>query len=179
MTSDQRFYVVLRNGFGAALVNALLNAAIGWGITIGRSEFPVWKAPGVAVDLVFTAFGITFGTCLFVPPQTKRDFRRGLVTLPDLSRGLVSLIDRVPRGFVWRAIVLGAVSVILFLPPGLAALVASGAAEMDRVAFVEFKAVFSAIQGGLVTPFIVLAVLSNLSAARAPEAVPALTEEPR
>jgi hypothetical protein len=163
VTPKQRFYVVARNGIGAAFVNALLNGAIGWGLTGGLSEFPIWKTPGVAVDLVFTAFGITFGTCLVLPVQTRRDFQRGLVTLPELAPGVAALLGRFPEGLVRRAVILGAISVPLFAPPVLLALAASGASAMDRVPFVELKSAFSAIQGGIVTPFIVLAILSDLS----------------
>lgn len=163
VTPEQRFYVIARNGFGAALVNALLNGAIGWGLTRGLPEFPMWGTPGVAVDLVFTAFGITFGTCLVVPLQTKRDFQRGLATLPALTPGVATLLGRFPVGLFRRALVLGALSIAVFAPPVLIALAASGAAAMGRVPFVELKAAFSAIQGGIVTPFIVLAILTDLS----------------
>jgi hypothetical protein len=166
VTPGQRFYVVVRNGFGAALVNALLNGAIGWGLTRGLSEFPIWRTPGVAVDLIFTAFGITFGTCLVLPLQTKRDFHRGLVTLPEIAPGVSALIRRFPAGLFRRAVVLGAVSIPVFAPPVLVALAVSGAAAMGRVPFVELKAAFSAIQGGVVTPFIVLAILADLSGHR-------------
>lgn len=163
VTPEQRFYVLARNGVGAAFVNAVLNGAIGWGLTRGLAEFPIWKAPGVAVDLVFTAFGITFGTCLVLPLQTKRDFQRGLVTLPELAPRVAALLGRFPAGLLRRAVILGAVSIPLFAPPVLVALAASGVGAMGRVPFVELKAAFSAIQGGIVTPFIVLAILSDLS----------------
>ena len=166
MTPEQRFYVVIRNGIGAAIVNALLNGAIGWGLTRGLSEFPIWRTPGVAVDLIFTAFGITFGTCLVLPLQTTRDFRRGLVTLPKVAPGVAALIGRFPMGLFRRAVVLGAVSIPVFAPPVLVALAASDAAAMGRLPFIELKAAFSAIQGGIVTPFIVLAILADLSGHR-------------
>lgn len=169
MTPKQRFYIIAQNGFGAAFVNAALNGAIGWVLTRGLSEFPVWKTPGVAVDLVFTAFGITFGTCLVIPVQTKRDFQRGLATLPELSPSVAALLSRFPAGLVRRAVILGGISVVAFAPWVLVALAASGSAAMGRVPFVELKAAFSAIQGGIVTPFIVLAILSDLSRAPHPD----------
>jgi hypothetical protein len=112
---------------------------------------------------LFTAFGITFGTCLVLPLQTRRDFQRGLVTLPELAPPVAALLGRFPAGLVRRAVILGAISVPLFAPPVLIALAASGAVAMDRVPFVELKAAFSAIQGGIVTPLVVLAILSDLS----------------
>src|SRR5262249_26077707 len=106
VTFEQKLYILVRNGLGAALVNALINGAIGWGITRWLAEFPVWKSPGVAADLLFTAFGITFGTSIVVPLQTKKDFSGGRVTLPALSRGMASFLARFPKGLLRRALVL-------------------------------------------------------------------------
>jgi hypothetical protein len=178
VTRDERFYVVVRNGLGAALVNALINGAFGWLITRGLREFPIWSVPGVAVDLVFTAFGITFGTCVVIPWQTRRDFQRGLIALPDLSVGVRDFIARFPNGLLRRALVLGALSVPVFMPPVLLGLFSIEAPQMERLQFIQLKTAFSAIQGGLVTPFIVLAILSDLSEG-ARGAAPALTEESR
>jgi hypothetical protein len=178
VTFEQRLYILLRNGFGAALVNALLNGAIGWGLTRGLSDFPVWKAPGVAIDLVLTAFGITFGTCLVLPPQIKRDASRGRITLPDNLPPIVTgLIARLPKGVLARSFLLGAVSVPLFVPPVLVGLAALEGAAMGRLPFVELKALFSAVQGGLVTPLVVLAVLSDYSTLRPANALPSLPAE--
>jgi hypothetical protein len=155
-----------------------LNGAIGWGLTRGLSDFPVWKAPGVAIDLVLTAFGITFGTCLVLPPQIKRDASRGRITLPDdLPPSVTGLIARLPRGALARGLLLGGVSVPLFAPPVLVGLALLGGATMGRFDFVELKALFSAIQGGLVTPLVVLAVLSDLSSLRPPNALRSLPAE--
>ena len=163
MTSAQRFYVLLRNGAGAALVNALLNGGIGWVMMRGLTEFPVWRVPGAAADFVVTAFGITFGTCVVLPFQVKRDFTAGRASLPEVSPGVRTLLARFPRAFLRRAVVLGAVSVPLFAPWALLALFLSGASELARIPFIELKALFSAIEGGIVTPFIVLAVLTDCS----------------
>ncbi|MBM4364225.1 MAG: hypothetical protein FJ104_16215, partial [Deltaproteobacteria bacterium] len=54
---------------GAAVVNALLNGAIGWAATRELPVVPTWGLPGVAADLLATAFGVTFGTALVVPLQ--------------------------------------------------------------------------------------------------------------
>jgi hypothetical protein len=42
-----------------------------------------------------------------------------------------------------------------------------GVPALDRLPFLELKSIFSAIEGAIVTPFIVLATLSELSAQRA------------
>lgn len=175
MTRKQRFYILTQNGLGAALVNALLNGAIGWGLTRGLAGFPVWRAPGVAMDLVFTAFGITFGTCLVLPSQIRRDFERGRATLPRLSARVRTFVDRFPRRFFARGLVLGALSIPVFAPPVLVALLAHGAPSLSRLAFVELKALFSAVQGGLVTPLVVLAVLSDLTERAAGERARSMT----
>jgi hypothetical protein len=178
VTFGQRFYILGQNGVGAALFNALLNAGIGWGITAGLAEFPVWKAPGVAFDFVLTAFGITFGTCLVLPLSVTRDAARGRISLPeDLPNSLSALIARFPKRRLARGVLLGLVSVPVFALPALVGLLAFGGTAMGRIPFVELKALLSGIQGGLVTPPIVLAVLSDLSSQKAEGELPSLSAE--
>jgi len=163
VTPEQRFYILARNGLGAAFVNAVLNAAIGWAATRNLATLPPWGAPGVALDFVITAFGITFGTCIVLPFQTRRDFEHGRATLPAVGPLLRSVIARFPRSFFGRAVVLGMASVPIFAPPALAVLAVAGPHSVGRVPFIELKALFSAVEGGIVTPFIVLGVLSDLT----------------
>ena len=56
---------------------------------------------------------------------------------------------------------LGALSVPLFALPVALGLVALGVTGMPRLAFLALKSGFSAIEGAIVTPFIVLATLAE------------------
>ena len=73
MTKEQYRYVYVQSAFGAAVVNLLLNGAIGWAATLGLTEFPMCKTPGVLVDIAATAFGVAFGTCFGVLLQARGD----------------------------------------------------------------------------------------------------------
>lgn len=161
MTPVQRHYLFVQSAIGSAIVNAILNGAIGWGITSGLTEFPVWKTPGAAGDFVATAFGVAFGTSLGAFLQIRLDLARGKISPPALSGGLAVWVARAPRGTFKRALVFGLIGAAAFGPPALGGLVAAGATAIDRVPFVALKAGFSAVEGALMTPFILLATLAN------------------
>jgi hypothetical protein len=163
LSPEQRRYLIGQSGFGAAIVNAVINGAIGWAITRSLTEFPIWKIPGVASDLTATAFGVTFGTCIAIAIQVPRDMAKKKISLPLLSPSLASALVRLPAGTFKRACVLGAISIPIFMPLVLVALAASGSHALEPRAFVLLKAGFSALEGGIVTPFIVLAALMKVS----------------
>jgi hypothetical protein len=163
MTSEQRRYLFVQTAIGAAVVNAALNALIGWGATHGLTQFPVWQLPGVAADIVATAFGVSFGTCLAAQFQAKWDVAKGKVTVPAPPPSLAGLLERLPATPLKRGIWLGVWSVPVFVPPVIAALLVAHLHALDRNTFVTLKATFSAVEGGIVTPIIVLAALLDLS----------------
>lgn len=162
MTPEQRRYVFVRSAIGSANVNAVLNGAIGWGITTGLTVFPVWKIPGAAADLVATAFGVAFGTCIGAGLKIRLDLTRGRISPPVLTGRLAAFIARVPRHTFARAVAFGLLGTSVFAPLALAGLAATGATALDRVPFVAMKAGLSAFEGALMTPFILLAALANV-----------------
>jgi len=167
VSPEQRQYLFVQSAIGSAVVNALINGAIGWAATRSLVEFPAWKTPGVAGDLVATAFGVAFGTCLGSALQARLDVRRGKISPPtSLSPALARLMSLMPARLVVRALVVGIASVVLFAPAALVALAASGAQALAPGTFVSVKALFSAIEGAAVTPFLVLAALQDRLDAR-------------
>jgi hypothetical protein len=167
LSPEQRKYLFVQTAIGAGIVNALINAAFGWAATRGLTEFPAWKTPGVAGDLLVTAFGISFGTCFVAPLQARHDISRGKITPPSaLPPLLAAMTGRFPSRLFPRALALGVASMIVFAPPALALLAASGAASLERGSFIAAKAGFAALQGAAVTPLIVLAALLDRLHAR-------------
>jgi len=164
VTSSQRAYLFLQCGVGAALVNALLNAGIGWVITVGLTEFPIWRVPGAAFDLAATAFGVVFGTCLVAVFQVRIDVTKRKITPPEVGPALGSVLARLPQKTFPRGVFLGMLAVPAFTPPLFVAFVASGISALDRSDFIALKAGFSAIIAGFATPFIVLAALRDHAA---------------
>jgi hypothetical protein len=163
MTPRERLYVIGQNGVGAALVNALLNGFLGWLVVRELQSFPMWHVPGVAGDLVGTAFGVSFGTGVGAAFAVRKDFEKKKIGLPQLSPGLANLIARFPHGTWKRSIWLGCVSVPIFGVPVLLLLMASGTAALSPGDFILIKATLAAVQAALVTPLIVLGVLSDLA----------------
>jgi hypothetical protein len=81
-----------------------------------------------------------------------------------VSTSVASLLGRFPRGALRRGLVLGAISVPLFALPVVALLAAADVSGMARASFIATKVALSAIEGAIVTPLIVLAVLGDLTA---------------
>ncbi|HMJ13634.1 MAG TPA: hypothetical protein VK524_19585, partial [Polyangiaceae bacterium] len=158
MSPRERLYVIGQNGVGAALANALINGVIGWLITRELVSFPMWKVPGVAGDLLGTAFGITFGTCIGAAFTVRRDFMKKKISLPVISPALTRLIARFPQGTWKRSLWLGFLSILVFGVPVTLLLAASGADALAPNSFIAVKAVFAAVQAAVITPLIVLGV---------------------
>jgi hypothetical protein len=161
MSPRQRFYLFGQNGIGAAVANAVINWGVGWAMTHRGAVLPLWGMFGIAGDLAGTAFGVTFGTCVFMAVQVRREVDRGRIEPIRMSASTGALIARFPAGVLRRGVGLGALSVPLFALPVLVALIACDVHAMARIPFLVLKSGFSAFEGGLVTPLIVLAALHD------------------
>jgi hypothetical protein len=155
-------YLVLQSCLGAAVVNAAVNGGIAWAQTRALPMFEMWTVPGVALDLVATAFGVTFGTFIAMHLQVRRDVARGKITAPALSPEIEAWFARhtarLPAAFLPQGALLGLVS-IPFCLPLLAGLALCRIGHLDRASFIEIKAGFAALEGALVTPVIVVGFL--------------------
>jgi hypothetical protein len=163
----QRRYLFLQNLVGAAFVNLLINGALGWLITRGLPEFPVWSVPGAAADLAATGFGVTFGTCIAARIGVRWDVGRGRIEPPSLSSELSGWYRRLPENVFARSVWLGLISLPVFVLPLLTWLAWSGMPALERTSFIWLKGGFSAVQAAIVTPPIVLAALVDVSRAAA------------
>lgn len=162
MTPEQRRYLFVECVIGAAVVNLLINGGLGWLATRAYPTFPVWKLPGVAADLLGTAYGVSFGTCIGAALQVKIDRARGRITTPDtVPQRLAPIIAAMPRNLLARAIAVGVASVAVLGPFIAVGLYFYGATEFGRQPFLAVKSVFSAVEGAVVTPVIVLAALMD------------------
>ena len=165
MSTRHRFYLIGQSCIGAGIANAVINGLLGWGALRGLATFPMWRVPGVAADLAGTAFGVTFGTCVVMAIQVPWDVRRGKIGPVALSPRVASLIARFPRKTFRRALGLGLLSMPVFAFPVIVALALLGASLMESGRYVVLKASFAAVEGAIITPFIVLAAVAD--AARA------------
>jgi hypothetical protein len=165
VTPLERYYLIWHNCVGAAIANAILNGGLGWWATRHLPQLPLWHFPGVAADLAGTAFGVSFGTCMGMRLRVRKDFKAGKIAHVALSPRIAAMVARFPNGVVKRGLGLGGLSIPAFAFPVILALVVGGVGSFDRWQYIELKAGFAAVVGALVTPFIVLAVLSDIKRA--------------
>jgi hypothetical protein len=162
MSLRDRIYLFGPGCLGPAVVNALINGALGWAGTRKLPAFPLWTLPGVAVDLAATAFGVAFGTYLGLALQVKRDTRAGKVGPMTSPAVVAAIFGRLPRSTFARSVSLGLAAVPVFAVPVIAALVASGSSEVVSRSFVVLKGTFAAVEAGVLAPLIVLGVLGEM-----------------
>ena len=146
MTPRDRRYLLMTCCLGSAILNAIINGGLGWGLTRACPLLPMWRIPGVVADLAGTAFGVTFGTCLGMAFQIRRDLRRGKVghaAVSALSPGVAGLVARFPEGVLRRSVGLGALSVPLFTLPIVVGLLVLRVGPLDPVPFVMLKSGFA------------------------------------
>jgi hypothetical protein len=163
MLLRDRLYLFGNCCVGAAIANVVINGFLGWASFHGLRgpSLPFWGIPGVAPDLAGTAFGVTFGTCLGMGWQVRRDLRRGKIGHFEISRAVAAFVARFPRGTLRRSVGLGLVAIPLFAFPVVAVLVLLGTTSMGRVPYVALKAGLAAVEAALVTPFLVVAALAD------------------
>ena len=87
MTPGHRQYLLGQTMVGA-VINLLLNGAIGYLAYRDLPRIPLFGARSVSADLVVTAFLLPLLVCLIVAPLTRSDVRKGKVAPAD-ARGLL------------------------------------------------------------------------------------------
>lgn len=141
----------------AGIINTLINAPLGWALVPADAVLPTWGLPGVAFDLLATAFGIAFGTVLVVSPQIRGQVRAGKLARPVMRQKWHDDLARWPRNALQRAINVGVLTVIVFTPLPLLALALLGTPGLDRPGLTLLKGAFAFVAGALVTPVIAAA----------------------
>lgn len=164
MSPRDRRYLFGQCCVGSAIINVIINGALGWATFrgLGVAALPLWRIPGVAADLSGTAFGVTFGTCVGMAFQVQRDLKLGKIGHVAVSPAVAGLLARFPEGTLKRSVGLGVLSVPIFALPVVAALVALDIGAIERMHYIALKAGLAALEAALVTPLIVLAVLGDV-----------------
>ncbi|HEX3770518.1 MAG TPA: hypothetical protein VHV30_06635 [Polyangiaceae bacterium] len=163
MAPHHRVYLFVECTIGAAVVNIAINGFLGWLTfrTLHTATLPLWRIPGVAADLVGTAFGVTFGTTLGMGLQVARDMKRGKIGHVDLSPRVAAFIARFPHGTFRRSVGLGVASIVFALPV-ITVLALLGVDAMGEWPYVTLKSAMAAVQAAAVTPWLVLARLGDV-----------------
>src|SRR5258708_7606399 len=131
---------------GAAISGGIINFAINAGLDFLLMEpgtmLPIWGAPGVALDLMLTAFFIAFATSILTTLQTRRQIARGRVLAPSVSPGLRGQFNRWPQGLMRRSLGLGVLSLLTLAPLPVFVLWIRDVDVLDRMTMVALAGGF-------------------------------------
>ena len=162
MTRNQRRYLI-GQGIVGALVNLVLNAAIGWAAFRSLHVIPFSGPHSLSGDLVATAFVLPLLVCLIVTPLVRAEVRHGGIAPAEPSDNRLRRL--LPRALVLRAVVLGLFAAATVAPVVLMVLQTMGVREVGLWQFVGFKAAFAAGLATVVTPLVAWRALMDTAAA--------------
>jgi hypothetical protein len=166
----QRRWIILNAVIGSAIVNLVINLAIGWVETRGHPHMPRFTAStksSVLSDGLGALFTLPLFTCLLVSAGVHRDQRAGGLARLDwqpTARWWASVIrpTALSRGFR-----LGAATFLGLAIPVGAMLALAFPDGLSSSHFIAFHTVFTVALGVIVTPVVALAAMTD--AVEAPE----------
>jgi hypothetical protein len=159
----QRGYLLVGQVAVPALINLVLNGAIGFALFRGLDDVPLLGSESIVGDTLATCFFLPAITCLIVTPIVRGHVRKGAAE--PLIGALPGWLALFQRALVPRALLLGVAVVVLGGSLALALFIVLGVESLAFVPFLVFKAVFAGLLGGIVTPFIALLALADRPAA--------------
>ena len=162
LSFEQR--ALLRRSFvlNPIIINFVLNGLIAW-LVYGRS--PTIPVSTVTADALLTCFLIPFLTCLIVVPVVWQLVRQGDLAAVAWTRADFWWLRRLPDGKWARALATGLAAAVLGTLAIAGVLLLLGVESMAGSTFIWFKAAYAAVLAALVTPFLALASLGDVSAA--------------
>jgi len=162
LSSEQRS--LMRRSFflNPIVINFVLNALSAW-IVYGRT--PTIPVSTLVVDTLLTCFLIPFLTCLIVVPVVWQLVRQGDLSAAAWSRDDFWWLRWLPDGKWARALAIGLAATVLGTIIISGVLLLLGIENMAGSTFVWFKAAYAAVLAVLITPFLALASLGDVSTA--------------
>jgi hypothetical protein len=161
--SPRRQFVVSQQ-VAPAIINALINGAIAWGMHRGKDAVALWGAGGYWTDLVATGVLLPGLTWMILHPLTRWLARQGKapstagVPAPHLEQWL-------PCGFWGGAAVMGLLGgAIGLLAVGVMQVL--GAPSMTGGAYAVFKGLYGGMFPVLLQPAMVFAILRGAGSER-------------
>jgi cytochrome P450 len=161
LLSEQRSLVRRSFVLSPIIINFLVNGLIAW-IIYGRT--PTIPVTTLIVDTLLTCFLIPFLTCLVVVSVVWQLVRQGDLSAVSWSRDDFWWLRWLPDGKWARALAIGLAIAVLgtLIITGLLLLL--GIESIVGSIFVWFKAAYTAVLAALITPFLALASLGDVSA---------------
>jgi hypothetical protein len=163
LSAAQRGYLLVGQVIVPAVINLVLNGAIGFATFRGTPQVPLLGSQSIVGDTLGTCFFLPAITCLIVTPIVRGHVRKG--TAEPLRGALPGWLAAFRRALLPRALALGLAGVALAGGVVLALFAALGIESLAFAPFLGFKAVFAGLLGALVTPLIALLALADRPAA--------------
>ena len=154
LSKHHKQYIIKHFVIAAALINAVINTAIGYMLFSGQEQIPVWGDPSLGVDIIATTFLLTAITSWLV------GWSVGLALLysrvePIEAKGFgAAIVGRLPTGAWPRALLFGLVASCSIAPVVLYVLHVLAIQSLAPLSAVLFKTVFSVVLGLLLTPLV-------------------------
>jgi cytochrome P450 len=162
LSSEQRS--LMRRSFllNPIIINFVLNGLIAW-LVYGRT--PTIPVSTLLIDTLLTCFLIPFLTCLIVVPIVWQLVRQGDLSAVAWSRNDYWWLRWLPDGKWARALAIGLAAAVMgtLIIAGL--LLLFDIQNMAGSTYVWLKAAYAAFLAALITPFLALASLGDVSTA--------------
>jgi hypothetical protein len=160
MQSAQVRRVVVSATVGAAVVNLVINAAVGLMEARGQHRIPIWGIsavhPSIITDSLGTLISLPLFTCLICTTALHRDGQLPKVEPAALGR-LLSLAG-VSLGR--RAIRMAAITFVAIGPPMVLVLILVTRSGMTHTGFVIYHVALTVVLGVIVTPLVALLAMA-------------------
>ncbi len=160
VSSPHRNFLLIEQGLGAGVVNAVLNALIAWLSFRGVETIPFWGQQSIGGDTIGTCFVLPLITSLIVTPLSRGRVRSGALPPVASTPALARALELLPTGTLARGIVLGVLTMFIVAPPTIVLLRALGVDAWSLATFVRYKAIFGGILGAAVTPIVALMAIA-------------------
>lgn len=160
--------VVVGATVGAAVVNLVINTAVGLMAARGVHRIPLWgisvQHPSVIADSLGTLISLPLLTCLIATMALRREQRAGqLPQLESVALGRLSSLANVSLGR--RARRLAAITFVAIGPPMVLILLLVARSGMTHTGFVIYHVALTVVLGAIVTPVVALLAMTDAQAA--------------
>ena len=162
LSSSQRQYLLVAQCLIPIGINFVLNGLLVLIIFRGVNPVPTWGVESSAgPDLISTCFFLPLITCLIDTPIVRRHVRRGMVDPVSSPKDLPRWLQPFRRPLAARAVLFGLTGLALIGSLVAGVLLSVGLMQFGLIPFLWFKASFSAVFGGVVTPVIGIVALAE------------------
>ncbi len=131
------------------IIGVFINLSLNLGIAIflfrGIASVPLWGNPGIALDILATAFLLPWLTVLIVAPFARIEMKKGPIERfrGELSRIRGLHLRSMPKGILAQSMIIGIGITVIFVPALVGILYALDVSQMSYHAFIAYKTTFA------------------------------------